>query len=133
MKENTKSIGERSEGMILAKFLQRGWIVLMPFGDNQRYDFVIDRGNGFQKIQVKTGRMINGCVKFSACSSSVHRKNGTKKPYIGEVDFFAIFCPQNLGSYLIPVGSLTSMGTLRVDPVKNGQQKHIIFAKDYEI
>lgn len=39
---NSKSIGERSEAMALAHFLQLGWVVLLPFGDNQRYDLVID-------------------------------------------------------------------------------------------
>lgn len=133
MKENSKSIGEKSEGMVLSRFLQMGWVVLMPFGDNQRYDFVIDKGFGFEKIQVKTGRLKDGCIKFPACSSSVHRKNGVRKNYIGEVDFFAVYCPETKSCYLLPVGSLTNKGTLRVENSKNGQKKKVVLAKDYLI
>ena len=37
--ENSKAVGEKSEAVVLANFLLKGWVVLQPFGDNQRYDF----------------------------------------------------------------------------------------------
>jgi PD-(D/E)XK endonuclease len=35
---NPKMIGEISEAQVLAAFLQAGEVVLLPSGDNQRYD-----------------------------------------------------------------------------------------------
>lgn len=37
-----KGIGQKSEAQVLACFLKNDMIVLSPFGDNERYDFVID-------------------------------------------------------------------------------------------
>ena len=53
---NTKAIGEISEAMILAEFLKAGIPVLMPFGDNQRYDMVVEAGGQFLNVQCKTAR-----------------------------------------------------------------------------
>ena len=131
---NSKSVGERSEGIILAKFLQRGWTVLMPFGDNQRYDLVIDRGNGFERVQVKTGKILNGAVDFKTHSTSYHRKNGGAKSYRGEIELFAIYCPDNQKSYLISIDLVGYMGaSLRIEEPKNKQVKLIRWAKDFEI
>lgn len=130
--ENTKTIGEKSEGMLLAKFLQKGWIVLIPFGDNQRYDFVIDRGNGFERVQVKTGRLRNGCIKFPARSSYGHR--GAKhKSYQGQIDLFGVYCLDNEKIYLVPIGNLKSYGTLRIEEPKNNQKENIILAEKFLI
>src|SRR5262249_30713483 len=51
---NTKSIGEVSEAIILAEFLKAGFPVLLPFGDNQRYDMVVEVGGRFLRVQCKT-------------------------------------------------------------------------------
>lgn len=131
---NTKSVGEKSEGMVLARFLQKGWVVLTPFGDNQRYDLVIDRGNGFERVQVKTGSIENGCVIFNACSSTAHRKNGGRRDYRGQADFFASYCPTNEKIYLIGVSKVgRKQVSLRIDPPKNKQTHSIMWAKDFEI
>lgn len=130
---NTKTIGEKSEGMVLARFLQLGWIVLMPFGDNQRYDFVIDRGNGFEKIQVKTARLKDGYIEFRPYSSQSHRGN-SQKGYKGECDFFACYCPQNNMIYFIKVDDCTeTVVILRLLPPKNNQKYKVRYAKDFEL
>jgi hypothetical protein len=41
---NTKSIGEISEAIVMAEFLKAGFPVLLPFGDNRRYDMVVRPG-----------------------------------------------------------------------------------------
>ena len=130
---NPKLIGEKSEGMVLAKFLELDWIVLMPFGDSQRYDFVIDRGNGFERIQVKTFRFKQDYIEFNPSSSQAHR--GKKRQgYKNQIDFFACFCPENKKIYLIKVDDCGEAGVkLRITPPKNNQSKFIRYAKDYEL
>ncbi len=130
---NTKSVGEKSEGIVLGKFLQLGWIVLIPFGDNQRYDFVIDRGKGFEKIQVKTARFKNDYVEFNSRSSSYHRK-GKNKGYKGEVDYFASFCPNNGKIYFIKVDDCNETTVrLRLSVPKNNQKVKVKYGIDFEI
>ncbi len=130
---NTKQVGEVSEAQVLGALLLSGEIVLQPFGDNQRYDLVVDRDGEFVRIQCKTGRLADGVVSFAACSSSVHR-GGTKRDYRTDADFFGVYCPETKMCYLVPVGEVgRTEGTLRIDPPKNHQQRKVRWAKDYEI
>lgn len=41
--------------MILARLVQAGKMVLVPFGENQRYDLLIDEGDVFVRVQCKDG------------------------------------------------------------------------------
>jgi PD-(D/E)XK nuclease superfamily protein len=55
--QNNKTTGEQSEAIIMAKFLEVGYGLLMPFGDNRRYDLVIEDTDGiFYRIQCKAAR-----------------------------------------------------------------------------
>jgi len=126
-----KVIGERTEAIILAALLRKGETLLLPFGDNQRYDLVLDRDGTFIRVQCKTGRLRNGGITFHASSSHEHRGNGRRK-YVGEADFFGIYCPELDKVYLLPVKDVFSK-TLRVDPPLNGQKTGICWAKDYEV
>lgn len=129
---NSKTIGERSEALVLARFLQVGWVVLQPFGDNQRYDLVVDRGNGFERVQVKTGRLKNGVIWFEPCSTYAHR-GGKRKSYLGQIELFAIYCPETAKVYLCPVEEFRQSGRLRISKTKNGQAKAVRWANEFEI
>ena len=43
-----------------AALIEAGYAVSKPFGENQRYDLVIDDGETLARVQVKTGRLRNG-------------------------------------------------------------------------
>jgi hypothetical protein len=116
---------------------EQGFGVLVPFGENTRYDLVIDDGTSLERIQCKTGRLRRGAVIWNTCSHYGHHANPkvVRRDYQGEVDYFAVYCPETCGVYLIPMSDLPLRvrGALRVDPPKNGQRKRIRFAADYEI
>ncbi|HEY7543986.1 MAG TPA: group I intron-associated PD-(D/E)XK endonuclease [Blastocatellia bacterium] len=73
----TTGRGNISESRVLAAFVQAGFIVSLPFGGGAPYDLVIDTGFRLLRVQVKTGRLRNGCILFAAQRISGHR--GTKK------------------------------------------------------
>jgi uncharacterized protein YqeY len=50
---NHKSLGEKTLAIILAQLLKQDKKVLLPFGDNQRYDLVIDEGGQFIRARCK--------------------------------------------------------------------------------
>jgi hypothetical protein len=114
-----------------------GYSVFVPFGENTRYDLVIDDGVGLARVQCKTGRLREGTVFFRTCSSYAHHPNPKilKRDYQGEVDFFGVFCPETAGVYLIPIEDIaaTHRAGLRVLPTRNRQRKKIRWAADYEI
>ena len=126
---NTKGIGEVSEGIVLAHLLKSGRTVLLPFGNNQRYDLVVDEDGTFVRVQVKTGRLERGCVVFN--TSSVNGFTGKRTTYAGTADVFMVYCPATGGVYRVPVAECgASMMSLRVDPAaKNWSTIH--WAKDY--
>lgn len=129
---NSKAIGERSEAMVIAALLRAGKVVLQPFGDNQRYDLVIDETGKFTRIQVKTGRLKGGTVYADTCSSYVHRGGG-KRGYAGEADVFAIYSPDLDKIFMIPVENVSlSCVTLRLEPPPSGRMNKVKMAKDFE-
>lgn len=129
---NTKDIGDISEAVAIAAFVKVGMTVLKPFGDNRRYDLVVDISGRFIRVQCKTARLKNGAVYFEPCSSYVHR-GGSKKGYRGEIEFFAVYSPDKDRLYVVPVDDVGERGCkLRVDATKNGQTKLVRWARDYE-
>ncbi|RKZ63406.1 MAG: hypothetical protein DRR08_03490 [Candidatus Parabeggiatoa sp. nov. 2] len=131
---NSKGIGEKTEAKMISCLVDNEKVVLIPFGDNQRYDIVIEDDDGtFKRIQCKTGRLKNGAINFSTCSSSYHR-NGKIHSYRGQIESFGVYCPENGKCYLVPVEEVgTRCAKLRVDPSANGQEKNIRWAEDYEL
>lgn len=127
---NPKAIGERSEGQILARLLSLGKTVLMPFGDNQRYDFVIDDGK-FVRVQCKTGKLKNGAMCFPTSSSAYHR-GGKRTDYRGQIDFFGVYCQETGECYWVPVDAapLTEC-SLRVEEPRSNQKNKVMWAKDF--
>jgi hypothetical protein len=114
----------------------QGKTVLLPLGDFQRYDLVIDDGERFLRVQCKMGKLTNGAVHFHPCSIDSRSKPGrcVRKGYVGQVDLFGVSCPEVNKCYLVPVEiAPATCCSLRIAPVKNGQQRGIRWAADYEI
>ena len=134
-KRDTKSVGDRSEVELIHALYTAGYGVFIPFiGENHRFDLIADDGDRLAKIQVKTGRLRDGAVRFNCYSSHAHRGGPSCRNYLGEVDFFGVYCPQVGDAYLVPIADLASFhGSLRVDATRNGQGKRIRWAEDYRI
>jgi PD-(D/E)XK endonuclease len=134
---DTKIKGDISEAMIVARLLQKGHSVLIPFGDRQRFDLVTYDDSGvFTRIQCKTGHLSNGAVVFRA--ASVHKVAGshryTEKTYEGEADLFMVYCPELGKIYSIPVKSASNSKVyLRIDRTKSNRQSGVRWAKDFEL
>jgi len=132
VKRDTKRVGDISEAIVIAEFVKAGYYVSIPFGENHRYDLIVERDNVLSRIQVKTGRLRKGVILFNRCSAHFHR-NGKNRPYTrDEIDYFAVDCRDTDGVYVISVddGPMTT-GSLRVAPTKNGQGKHLRWASGY--
>ncbi|HZS07875.1 MAG TPA: group I intron-associated PD-(D/E)XK endonuclease [Blastocatellia bacterium] len=101
MNGHTTGKGNVSESKVLAAYLQAGFIVSLPFGGGAPYDLVVDTGEQFLKVQVKTGRLRDGCILFPMQRFSGH----TLKPRSygeNEIDVFAVYCPDNEQTYVLP-------------------------------
>lgn len=114
-------------------FARLGFAVLKPICDNYRYDYVVDLGNKFIRIQCKTCQVgeKEDYLIFSAISSHVKAHKNTSKIYTKEeIDYF--YTCHNHISYLIPIEENIRY-TLRLVPPLNNNKHGIRFAKNYEL
>jgi hypothetical protein len=138
-REHPKSVGDQTEAMVIARLVQANKTVLLPFGENQRYDLVIDEGDRFTRVQCKTGRLRGGAVWFNTCSLTYHHPNNQglrtyRHTYHGQADAFGVYCPETDRAYLVPVNEVgRSSAALRVAPPRNNQSRKVRWARDFEV
>src|SRR3989442_11660140 len=74
----TKRRGELAELAFVYKAASLGFGVAKPYGDSERYDFILDSGSKLWRIQEKsTSTLLNGMYHVN----SHHRINGGGLPY----------------------------------------------------
>jgi PD-(D/E)XK endonuclease len=99
---------------------QAGYACFMPFGGNTRCDLVIESAGRLVRVQCKSGRLRAGAVLFAVCSCYGHQRNPetTRRDYLGQIDFFAVYCPDTAGAFLVPIADVPtrSCASLRVHP-----------------
>ena len=127
---NSKVKGDIAEAAVIAAFLRAGFNVLIPFGDRNRYDIVLERDGKFQRIQIKTARIARGCLAFNTCSNT--RRNGERIStcYTGQIEAFAVYYPITDSIYFVPVETVpTRTAYLRLD--RSFVAKHCRYADDF--
>lgn len=120
------------EAAVLAELVQRGFHVLLPFGEGQPYDLAVDLGTPeFLRVQCKTAWPHKGCMRFNPHSTDHGRG---RLSYVGRADIFGVYFPPDQAVYLVPIEAVTSYsGRLRLEPTRNNQRKGIRRAADFEI
>jgi PD-(D/E)XK endonuclease len=138
---NHKEMGERSEAIIIGRLVYSGYTVLKPYGENQRYDLVIeDADRKFWRVQCKTAWLSKDqtTIIFNPCSNHYaytwQKNTMTRRHYRGEVEYFAVYSPDLDKVYFIPIDQVgTTQANLRLTATKNKQEKNIRWASDYEL
>src|SRR3954452_10739944 len=134
MSSHPVDVGARTEAIIIAELIRRGYRVLLPFGTNQRYDLVVDLDGRFVRVQCKTARLRNGVVRFHAESIRANWSQVFRRRYDGEIEMFLAHCEQTGAIYVMPVEEAQGCEIyLRVSPTANNQSKGVRWARDYEL
>lgn len=134
-KRDTKRIGNISEIAVMAALVKKHRAVLVPWGENDRYDLVVEDQGTFKRIQCKTGRLKQGnsVIIFNTESQS---KAG-RQSYRGQVEYIGVYCPTLDTSYLVPIELLGTRGSMRLLPTKknwkNNPKQRMLWAKDFEV
>ncbi len=130
-------IGLTAHTAILHKLVSMGLEVLQPLSNNLRYDlaYYVEETAELIRIQCKAGRYVPeiGCILFKNYNSTGGRTG--KRGYIGDAEYFGVYCEELNKTYLVPVDLISSTREvyLRVIPSKNNQVKKVTWARDYEI
>ena len=136
-RSDTNKKGQISEAAIAARLLQAGYVVLAPYGGTQRYDLVVEDADGkFWRIQCKSAWIDEGgtVLKFDTANHNVTGMKRDWRHYRGQCDYFAVYSAELNKVYLVPVDDVgTTRAHLRLEPSKNGQEKHVRWARDYEL
>ena len=133
---NSKRIGNIGEAKVLAKFVEMGIPIYIPFGDDEKADLVAEFNGKLNKIQVKTSiKSKNGCSIFDLTSSTAHRTNGGRRKYSNsEIDYFALYSLDRDKIYLkkAPDNPKTAI-TIRFEDTKSGKKIGLNYESDFLI
>ncbi len=105
-----KRRGEIVEAEFLAKVARLGFRVSKPWGDSDRYDFVVEAGSGLWRVQVKSTTCRRGKKYCLALAS-----NG--EPYKAEeIDFLVVYVEPEKLWYVLPIEIVASLMGLGLYP-----------------
>ena len=131
----SKDVGNITEVSCMLEFMKLGYPVLTPYGDCQRYDFVVEINNKFYRIQSKTANdayIDEGYIVFRCDNTTTKNGKVVHHSYDeNEIDYFLTFYDGKC--YLVPVNECSREKRLRFTTPKNGQTKGITFASEYEL
>ena len=99
--------GNPGEAAVLNAFVQRGFDVLLPFGNGRPYDLVVEVGDiGFLRVQCKTAWDQGGCLLFNPHATD--HGHGPRS-YHGLADIFGVYFPPLDAVYLVPINGVASL------------------------
>jgi hypothetical protein len=110
--DTRKWAGEQAEAAFLNKAVSLGLSVSKPWGDSERYDFVVGSGSRLSRVQVKSTQYVAperfGFVINMACRAALYTEE--------DIDFVAAYIvPLNLW-YIIPVKACLNRSNLLFYP-----------------
>jgi hypothetical protein len=108
--ENSKRTGEMIEAAFLVKVCKLRIPVCKPWGDSERYDFVVDWGKGFWRVQVKAGARGKGSLYV--VSAGRNGKVFTK----ADMDFVVVHIAAEDLWYVVPVETAEGLTSLWFNP-----------------
>ena len=113
--DTRKWAGEQAEAAFLHKATSLGLSVLKPWGDSERYDFVVGSGKRLWRVQVKSTRY-EGEKRYS-----ITARGCTAAYSADEIDILAAYIvPLDLW-YIIPVKAFAPSKCLRFYPGRGGK------------
>src|SRR5215472_15603455 len=138
---NTKTVGDATEAVVMAEFLKAGFPVLIPFGENSRYDLVVEVAGSFLRVQCKTASRCGwkgdgACLRFHARSVRLKDRSGEieNRSYRGQADLFAAYSPDTKQVYVLAVDDVPETDVwLRLTPAKHNNQYGIRLAEHHTL
>jgi len=129
----THKRGQATEAVLKAEFLLRDVPVLTPEYDNEAYDFVIELGGQFHKIQAKTAyQHSNETVRFETVSTRARSDGYDRKGYDGRIDYFCVYNPLLDEIYVVDIDEAAAgKMEIRFREPKNNQWSGINWHEEF--
>jgi hypothetical protein len=111
---HSKDRGDLTEMRFMVVATRRGFVVSKPYGDNEKYDLIVDAGWKMWRVQVK-GTAATHHRGFTVRSS--WRTSMRQMPYTpSQVDFLVVMIVEKRIWYVIPVRALEGRLTIHLYP-----------------
>jgi hypothetical protein len=112
----------------MTRAAEHGLRVMKPWGDSSRYDFVVEAGGRFLRVQVKSTNFRKS--KFYVCSMV---RFGQKSYTSDDIDFFALYViPLDIW-YILPVRAASqTTKTIALSP-HNSLSKHACYREAWDL
>ena len=131
----TQIKGLTTELICMQKFIELGYIVSVPYGNNSRYDLLVDNGTTIWKIQCKTAKLNeNGSYTIQTCNKVSTTTQRRVKHYTkDEIDFIASVVQNQL--VIIPVELIekTASKVFRIELPKHGAKSNCNLIEDFTV
>ncbi|MWV41491.1 group I intron-associated PD-(D/E)XK endonuclease [Natrialba sp. INN-245] len=99
---NSKDIGDKTEARAISELVSSGHSVSIPFGDNDKYDLVVDDGFRLYRIQCKTAwSNKERTIRFNTHTQTTKDGAYHEETYSGEIDAFFVYYPPTETCYWI--------------------------------
>jgi hypothetical protein len=127
----TKQKGLQAELYVAHLLVRQGFTVLVPYGEDTRYDLVSEKNGIFKRIQVKYVAQKGGALEVQLRSANNHQVIHYTPI---DVDVIAAFNPEDRKVYFIPLAETLNKSCLklRLADCKNNQQRRVVWAADFE-
>lgn len=124
--------GNAAEAAVLHALVVAGIHVMVPFGGGHPLDLLAVTPDGeLFRLQVKSGRIREGCVEFNTCSTD---HGHGRQHYRGRADHIAVYVHELARVFVVPVEECpSSKGYLRLDPTRNNQKRRVRLAENYAL
>jgi hypothetical protein len=125
---STLARGIEAETEVLPALTRVGVSVAVPWGDGHAYDLLADLGDRIVRVQVKSGRLRDGVVRFNGWSTD---HGAGRRSYAGPAGVLAVHCRELDEVYVLDVDGLPQQASfLRVAPAKYDQRSGVRLAAD---
>jgi hypothetical protein len=115
VRRNTKRTGELSEAAFLLKAETLGFHLAKPWGDSERYDFILDTGARLWRVQLKCTQVVRARGYDVQPSYSIYGQG--KVAYTADdIDLLAAYILPLGIWYILPVEVFTPSKSLRFYP-----------------
>lgn len=120
--------GEIGETQVMTDLMRKGYEVLVPFSESLPFDLAVHKDGRFGRIQVKYRAKRDGCVEADIRRMQPKEPRRAMKDH--EIDYVAIFCPDNGETYYVDFKKMGTSIKIRIDePERNSP--NINYAEDF--
>lgn len=106
--QSNKGSGEQAELLFALTATQLGFTVSKPFGDNARYDAVVDWGGKLSRVQIKSTDFIDHVTKQFRVSCAYGGRRTRNVYKSADVDIIVVWLAPAKRWLIVPISALAS-------------------------